>query len=699
MKLLRDVSFGLTGLIAIVLAVATGVEKMYGGDVASCLIYGSPWMVALWAAAAAASAVYICTRCRAMTAAAVAIHAAFLLILAGAAVTHFGSRSGTLRLEQGAPAVASFSGGELPFAVALDSTVVEYYPGTTAAADYVSVLAVELPGEPARCCRVSMNNVLRIDGYRFYQSGLGPGYTVLSVVRDPWGIGITYGGYLLLGVAMAAFLCSPHTRFRQLLRRCAVVVLAVSAAVSAGASGRPLPSAIPAPLAARMGDMFVYYGDRVMPLGTMARDFCNKVYGSSSYRGLTAEQVLTGWLFYYDSWKHEPMIRVAAPVGRMLGVGGRYASLADFYSPRGYALDPSVADMADRQVREADDRVALVTSVCTGRALRIFPVARGRNVEWLSPADRMEPGAAVSAADLDMMACEIGHRQWRNALDITDSIISAQLAAAPPGTLPSRFRFVAEKTYNRVGGMLIPAIAAILVGLAAFFTRKRLAWAVGALFVWLTFVMALRTVIGGHLPLSNGYETMLAMAWLALGLGLLCGRRLRVLASTGPVVAGLAMMVAVMGRGGDTVAHLMPVLASPLLSVHVLLVMCSYALFAMMALNSLAALIARRDGARVASLADVTSMLLYPAVMLLAAGIFVGAVWANQSWGRYWGWDPKETWALVTLIVYALPLHAASWPAFRRPAVIHAYAAAAFLCVLMTYFGVNYLLSGLHSYQ
>jgi ABC-type transport system involved in cytochrome c biogenesis permease subunit len=173
----------------------------------------------------------------------------------------------------------------------------------------------------------------------------------------------------------------------------------------------------------------------------------------------------------------------------------------------------------------------------------------------------------------------------------------------------------------------------------------------------------------------------------------------------GFLLSGFAMLVAWLGENNPQITPLMPVLSSPLLSAHVSLVMMSYALLAFTMLNGLFALIltvvrhhpaANADALQ--SLSQLSLLLLYPAVFFLAAGIFLGAVWANVSWGRYWSWDPKEVWALITLMVYAVPLHRQSLPAFSRPMVLHAYLAAAFLAVLMTYFGVNYFLGGMHSY-
>ena len=166
-------------------------------------------------------------------------------------------------------------------------------------------------------------------------------------------------------------------------------------------------------------------------------------------------------------------------------------------------------------------------------------------------------------------------------------------------------------------------------------------------------------------------------------------------------MGGLALMVSMMGENNPQITTLMPVLASPLLSFHVAIIMFAYSLLAFLFFNGITALVLWHtdNGVRLADrLSDLSRLILYPAVFLLALGIFIGAVWANVSWGRYWGWDPKETWALIALMVYAVSFHRASLPAFRRPIFFHLYLVLAFLTVLMTYFGVNFLLGGLHSY-
>ncbi|MCM1168433.1 MAG: cytochrome c biogenesis protein CcsA [Bacteroides sp.] len=192
---------------------------------------------------------------------------------------------------------------------------------------------------------------------------------------------------------------------------------------------------------------------------------------------------------------------------------------------------------------------------------------------------------------------------------------------------------------------------------------------------------------------------MQAIAWFALLATLIFHRRLDFLLPLGFLVAGLAMLVSMMGSSNPQITPLMPVLSSPLLSVHVMLVMVSYTLFAFMMLNGMAGLWLHLNHKEASlRLSVVSRLMLYPAVFTLAAGIFVGAVWANVSWGRYWGWDPKEVWALITMLVYSFALHNKSFSAMNRPAAFHIFSIAAFLCVLITYFGVNFLLGGMHGY-
>ncbi|MDE6557160.1 MAG: cytochrome c biogenesis protein CcsA, partial [Duncaniella sp.] len=258
--------------------------------------------------------------------------------------------------------------------------------------------------------------------------------------------------------------------------------------------------------------------------------------------------------------------------------------------------------------------------------------------------------------------------------------------------LPSDFTLRSEMIYNDIFYPLAAAAVAFCAGMAGIFRRRKTAYAAGcAVFAYLTLIIILRWIAGGHVPLSTGFETMLIIAWLGVTVATTAGFRLPALLPTGLLLCGAALIVAMIGSRNPSVSPLLPVLSSRLLSLHVMLVLTAYALFAIIALNSICALAGRGK-------TDVSRFLLYPAVLFLAAGIFVGAIWADRSWGRYWGWDPKETWALITLFIYAFPLHEKSLHIFARDRNLNVYLIVAFLSVLMTYFGVNYLLEGLHSY-
>lgn len=687
----------MAGVLTFAMICATVVEKFCGSAVASAVVYGSPWMIALWCVASVAAACHIIRRRRAMSWPALALHAALGVILVGALVTHLFGVTGTLTLSVDAPVADAFtsdSGAEraLPFTLVLEDCRAEFYDGTSTPRDFVSELAVD-----GRHVTVAMNRVASCRGYRFFQSGMGDGVTTLSVQYDPWGIGITYAGYALLLVAMASFFFSRRSWWAR------GFATAVLMAVSLGAAAQP--RAPQRAVATRFGTLLVDYNGRIAPVSTLAREFCLKIYGSDSYRGLTPEQVLTGWLFYYDDWKREPMVKVKGEeVRRVLGISGSYASLQDFYGSQGYKLQDAGAT-AD--IMAANEKAALISGVCTGAVFKIYPYREpdGRVARWISwvdsrPADMGLEDWKFVLGSMEYVARELAHGRDTAAWEALGSIRQRQREMAG-GSAPSEAKVRAEIFYGRYVRTLPVALFALAVGLlGVFWMPERRRWlfrvASVAVLVCLTAAMAVRGWVSGHLPLSNGYETMQAMAWCASAFAVCVpGRKVRLLVPLALVVAGLALMVSMMGEHNPAVTPLMPVLASPLLSVHVAVIMIAYALLAIIAVNSAVAL-CRRDGCDERT--RLSLRLLYPAAFLLAAGIFIGAVWANMSWGRYWGWDPKETWALVTLLVYALPMHAQSWPAFRRPRVLNIYLVAAFASVLVTYFGVNFILGGLHSY-
>lgn len=223
--------------------------------------------------------------------------------------------------------------------------------------------------------------------------------------------------------------------------------------------------------------------------------------------------------------------------------------------------------------------------------------------------------------------------------------------------------------------------------------------------LWCVGLLALRGSLSGYAPFAGGFDAMLLLALCGALLTLQLRTLHRLFPSLGLFLVALSLWTASPDGSLPLPRPVAPILASPLLSLHVVTIIAAYALLALLSLLSAAALLAlyleklgKVSALSAMALCRFAQRLLRPALLLLTAGIFIGAVWGSKAWGSYWSWDPKETWALITLLVYALPLHRTALPLFSRPRAFCLYAWLAFAAVLMTYFGVNHLLGGMHSY-
>ena len=734
-QLLKYLAFGSATLIVVVLMVATIVEKFCGSDFVRQNIYGAAPMIALWLLLALCSLFYLVRSGVHRRFATFMLHISFVVILFGAYTTWKWGVQGRVHLREGDEVeyFVAVDGVEhrFPFSVKLRNFELQYYEGTFAPMDYVSNIEI-LDGAERTEGVVSMNNILSYRHYRLYQSGYdkdGRGAT-LAVSYDPWGIGITYAGYLMLLLSMLAFFIQPNSHFRALLRHPALkrgaVAMLLLCSVNLASAREKSPRTLPREVAAKFGELHIYYNDRICPLQTFAKDFTTKLYGKPSYRGLTAEQVVTGWFFFYDDWKQEPMIKIkGGEVQRLLGIEGAYASLTDFASAEGYRLEAALRGegvTSRRNVEAANEKFNLVSMLAMGHLLNIYPYRNAEGaVVWYSMADRL-PAEVPSdqrlfiGRSMNLVAEKIMTKRYDEVVSLLDKIVLYQTKEAGEGMPPS-WRMEAERIYNRANFNRPLAMVCMTLGILFFLIfclsgalrRGRGRWlnvvlAAGlvAVLLYLTLQIALRWVVSGHVPLSNGFETMQFMSWCSALIALCAVRRFRMALPFGYLLCGFTLLVAMMGEASPRITQLMPVLQSPLLSIHVVVIMIAYSLLAFAMLNGVTALIlhyTKRDSrAEVEYLQVVSRILLYPAVFLLAIGIFVGAVWANVSWGRYWGWDPKEVWALITMLVYSAALHSGSLSRFRQPIFFHSFMVLAFLTVLITYFGVNFLLGGMHSY-
>lgn len=673
---MKSLPFILLAVAAAAMSAATVVESFRGTTAAMTHVYGTVWFAALWGLVVVLM-IWTAVRKRMWrNAGSLILHAAFAVIFTGGALTACTRQSGIIHLRKNYPTCEYVNADKqvatLPFLVRLDSFQVICYAGTDTEADYVSrVTFLFGGGRTSESVTISMNNICTMQGYRFCQSSFDHDRdgSWLTVNYDPFGTTAAYAGFLLAGLGALLILLAPNGSFRRLLRhpllrRGGLFILLLCPCIHANAS-LPVVNRAQADSLARLP---VVFNGRIAPFDTQARAFLQKVYGRQTFHGLTAAQVVSSWPLGAKEWDAVPLIRIKSPALRdSLGIDGNYAALNDLLRGRHYKLqdlwqhERGTGSKLEKAIMETDEKVGLILMLRQGTLIK-------------TP----EPGAA----------------------EVSKSKIEAELI------------------YNRVAWTKLLFMTNLTLGLVAFALmlmsllrarRLRRAWdaiLTGTLYAVTLFHLtgyALRGYVSGRLPLGNGYETMEFAALIVLLCASLLQRRFSFLRAFGFLLSGFILLVAYLGEMNPQLTSLVPVLSSAWLSWHVSVIMISYALYGLVCLNAMFALclLRRRDALslrRVRQLTLLSRMLLYPATFLLGAGIMLGSVWANVAWGSWWSWDPKEVWALAAFIVYGISFHRGALPCFRRPAVFHAYMIFAFCVVLMTYFGVNYLLGGLHSY-
>ena len=788
-------------VVVAVMAAATIVEKYQGTQYVSDNIYGAWWFSLLWGLLAAVAVCWFVKR-RVRRFHVVILHLSFVVILLGALLTHLTARRGIIHLREGETTntyiTEDLRTHFLPFTIRLDKFSITYHPGTTAPADYASHVTITDATAPTvgsgsaaastaaasavTTALISMNHIASHGSIRLYQSSYDPdGHgTVLAMNSDPWGIPVTYCGYALLFFSLIWLLIAPNGTYRQLLHspllnnaaltreatptgkaastgratstgRAAstpkaallFVLLLSSCWLCSGAAAAPAvpaaPPVLPASTAASFSRLNILYNDRICPVETYALDFTKKLYGHRSYQGLTAAQVLTGFIFWPDEWADEPIIRVKGGALKDRLQLPSYCTVNTFFNPAmgGYILGPYIEeyyqghqqDAFHKDVAKMDDRLMLVMELRQGTPLRLFPTcslcsgAAAATITWTAPVDRLpadiDNDTQQFSKNIFALLAEEVHAGHYDEVDRIINKLQKYQYKQGGTSIPSATRLQAEYIYNKVPFATILFMLNLTLGfltLALFIWQMRRSSQHAARstqystfvifllsFLALTLCLALRWTITGHVPMANGYETMLTLAWLIMLLALIACRHFPIALTFGFLLSGFFLLVSHIGQMDPQIGHLMPVLNSPLLSLHVSIIMTAFALLSMTFICGLTAFIfhftLNTNAQQLPTQLQLLSRLfLYPALTTLGLGIFIGAIWANISWGTYWSWDPKETWALITFMVYAVVVHTQTLPVFRRPMAYHLYVTLAFLTILMTYFGVNYFLGGMHSY-
>lgn len=640
---------------------------------------------------------------------------------------------------------------EIPFSIYLKDFQLERYPGSNSPSSYASEVVLK-DGGTEQPFRIFMNNILKYGGYRFFQSSYDPDEkgTILSVNHDALGTSVTYFGYFIMGLGMLLTLFNKNSRFKKLVRKSSklrekrkkLFALAVVAAISFSAAAQPAShkAQIDKQHLAEFETLVIQSSKgRVEPTNTLASEILRKVAKKTSWEGLSATEVFMGMQASPGLWQAEPIIKVANPeLRKQLGVSsGKYVSFNQLVAPRqmgGYKLSamvsaayskkPNERNKLDKEIINVDERVNILMNVFSGNFLTIFPVPGHDNHKWVSANESQalpDEVAQFAQQTISVYFAAVANRDWGSANRLLATLKSNQLQQGAK-IIPSKAKIKLEVFYNNINifGKLskifmFTGLLLLVVQLANLFkptlklgfVRKLAFIFILLLFVAETAGLAIRWYIAGHAPWSNGYESMIFISWATCLGGLIFAKRSEITLSLTTVLAGLTLLVAGMSWMSPEITNLVPVLQSYWLIVHVAIITASYgflAIGALLGFLNLLLMVARRPKNRlrvnftIDELSNITQIALLIGLLMLTVGSFLGGIWANESWGRYWGWDPKETWALVTILVYTFIGHMHKIPGLKGNFAVSVAALLGFSSVLMTYFGVNYYLSGLHSY-
>ena len=645
----------------------------------------------------------------------------------------------------------------LPFSIKLNDFQIERYPGSKSPSSFASEVILSDPANQVnKPFRIFMNNILKYKGYRFFQSSFDQDEmgTILSVNYDAPGTTLTYIGYFLMTLGMALTLFSRRSKFYRLIRTSAklgrerskyfAALIVMGLLFFSGTLAAQQKQTVDPVHARKFGTLMVQNNEgRIEPVNTLASEILRKVMKKGSFEDKEPVQVLLEMLVFPENWQNKPIIRVGdQQLREMCNASGKYVAFSSMFekdSAGSYRLAKLVQDAYDKkpakrgrfekEVINVDERVNILYTFFSGGFLTIFPIPGDAGNKWMSVQNASShgmhsdpiPGTDLYLNYLQALKGAIQSGSYSEADQLLESLKKNQKELGA-NIYPPAFKTKLEIFYINFNIFSKLAKIYILIGLVLLLiqfvsllssgNKLTLSWkwplaVVSLLFLIHTAGLGIRWYISEHAPWSNGYETLLYISWATCLAGLVFARRSPMTLAVTTILSAISLFVAGMSWMSPELTNLVPVLKSYWLVIHVAVITASYGFFGVAALLVILNLVLmilqttfRNDRIRftIKELVVIIEIAFIIGLFLITIGAFLGGVWANESWGRYWGWDPKETWALVTVLVYAFIVHMDKIPGFRGPFAISFAAIAGFCSVLMTFFGVNYYLSGLHSY-
>ncbi|MDD2698933.1 MAG: cytochrome c biogenesis protein CcsA [Arcobacteraceae bacterium] len=650
---------------------------------------------------------------------------------------------------------------ELPFAIKLNDFELERYPGSMAPSSYSSkVELIDKAANVQFPFHIYMNHILYYDGFKFFQSSYDPDEmgTVLSVNKDI-GHWPTYLGYFMLLVGLVMNFFDKDSRFAKLTRYIAkanqTAVFFVVALFLFGTTSLKAEIQAPVNLNDTVSYLEKYKEDskavaeqfshlivqadmgRMKPMDTLSREILNKLSRQSEFLGMNPNQVVLGMLTNPNVWKDIKIIKVDTPKMReFLGVPNdrKYVAFSEILTQDGYKLaqlledvnkiDPNQRGTFEKDALRVDERVNIMYMIFLSDMFKIYPKIGDINNQWISPNTAIN---TLEGKDKEVIyfitsnfIAGVSDGNYTNASKSLE-LISMYQQKFGKDIYPSSAKIDAELMFNKLDIFPRLTLAYLLVGIVMFIiafatvfkqslssnkVNNILFGLLAILFIIQTVGMGFRWYISGHAPWSNTYESLVYIAWSIMFAGVVFFRQSLMALSATVVMAAVFMFTAHLSGIDPQITNLVPVLKSYWLTIHVSIITGSYGFLALGAMLGFMALILfnfRNENKphidkTIKHITAINEAALIIGLSALVVGNFLGGVWANESWGRYWGWDPKETWAYVAIVVYVIVLHLRLIPKLNRPYVLAVASALAFSTILMTYFGVNFYLSGMHSY-
>lgn len=652
--------------------------------------------------------------------------------------------SGTLKLAYGSLPIT------VPFSIYLKDFQLERYPGSQSPSSFASEVVLNDPSvNLTKDVRIFMNNTLMYKGYKFFQSSYDQDEkgTVLSVNHDFWGTWVTYIGYILLVIGIILSLVNKNSYFQFLARKLkqssvkSVLFILLLGGFAANASaqngiGAGIPK-INDQLVKEFSELWVQGVDgRIEPISTLSSEIVRKVSRKSSLYGRTPDEVVLSMMTYPEIWRTLPIVKVSNEmVAAQIGTSGKYTTIQQLFDAQGnykiqenvqeaYSKAPALRNMAEKEYIYLDERVNVCFMVFQGTMFNLYPREK-REDKWYTPGavtQEYSGGDSIFVkSGFQLLLQSIAQQNNADAQQVLQAVANFQQKYGGKLIPPDTKKHV-EILYNKINPFkrifpfyLTFGFLLLLVLFVNIFRQKPLPKVLRITFLAIIFLgflmhttgLAVRWYISGHAPWSNGFESIVYVAWAVMLAGFIFGRKYPMVVGTAAFLSGIALFVAHLSWMNPEVTNLVPVLKSYWLAIHVAIITASYGFIGLSAFLGILVLILiilrnKSNEEKVTGFIDqlttINQMSAMVGLYFLTVGTFLGGVWANESWGRYWGWDPKETWALITVVVYSFIVHMRLIPSLKGVFNYNIASIIGFASVLMTYFGVNYYLSGLHSY-